>query len=293
MNTPNPPNIDDLWDYDNPAETEEKFRALLPTTSANVNSAYHAELLTQIARTHSLRQQFDEAHTLLDQVESMLNPNTQRAHVRYLLERGRTYNSADQGEKARSLFVEAWQLAKAIGEDGLAVDAVHMVANTESGQTALEWNQQAIRYAEVSQQPAANKWLGSLYNNIGWTYHAIGDYEAALESFRKAEAWQRDNGTTKNWRIAQWCIGRTLRSLDRVEEALALQLARCTEYEAEGEKPGYTYEEIGECLLAIGQPKDATPYFALAYKQLSQDPWLSEHESDRIRRLKNLGDVSD
>lgn len=53
-------------------------------------------------------------------------------------------------------------------------------------------------------------------------------------------------------RVARWCVARVLRSLGRIEEALAQQWALLDEGMAAGEADGYVHEEIGECLLAQG-----------------------------------------
>jgi len=96
-------------------------------------------------------------------------------------------------------------------------------------------------------------------------------------------------GTTEKIRIAQWCVGRALRSLGLVEEALSKQLSLKHELESADEKDGFVFEEIGECLLLLDRSEEARPYFSKAYKILSEDPWLSEQEPERLARLKMLG----
>jgi tetratricopeptide (TPR) repeat protein len=283
------PDFDTLWDYSNPAATEQKFRDLLPAAQSSGDTSYLAQLLTQIARTEGLQRRFDDAHRTLDQVQAMLTADHKLARVRYLLERGRVFNSSGKPANARPLFLEALELAREIGEDNYAVDAAHMLGIIEPPQSALEWNLKALAMAESSAQPRARKWLGSLYNNIGWTYHDMQNYERALEIFRKALAWREQAGEPDTIRIAKWCVGRTLRSLGRVQEALALQQALLTEHQQAGSKDGYVYEELGECLLALGQPDNARPHFARAYAELSQDAWLVANESARLERLKQLG----
>src|SRR5205809_608773 len=90
------PVFDKLWDYGVPADTEATFRAILSDHQAIAPTAYVAELLTQIARCQGLQDRFDEAHLTLDNVERMLTPDMRRARVRYLLERGRVFNSGGQ-----------------------------------------------------------------------------------------------------------------------------------------------------------------------------------------------------
>src|SRR5947209_19946449 len=94
MSEPSLPDFDTLWDYTNPSDTEGRFREILPAARSSRDEAYLAELLTQIARTHGLQGRFDEAHATLDEVASMLPATPPRTQVRYLLERGRVFNSS-------------------------------------------------------------------------------------------------------------------------------------------------------------------------------------------------------
>lgn len=279
------PDFDSLWDYNNPASTEMKFRAVLPECATE---AERAELLTQIARTHSLRRQFTEAHQILDEASSLISNSHSRPYVRYLLERGRTFNSAQYKPQASELFLQAWNLARELAEESLAVDAAHMLAISEPPEKQLEWNLRALAYAEQALNPAARSWLGSLYNNLGWTYHGNGQYEKALEMFERGLAFRREQSQVAETQIAQWCVARCLRSLGRVAEALALQQALLAEHAAHGTQDGYVFEELGECLLALNRVEEARPYFAQAYAELSKDMWLAENEAARLERLKQL-----
>ncbi len=285
----NLPDFDSLWDYSAPDKTEAKFRELLPQFPEN--ELAHIELLTQIARTQGLQRKFDEAHQTLDEVEKQLDENPSRAKVCYLLERGRVFNSSMQVEESKPLFEQALDLAKTLGEDFYAVDAIHMLAIIADPASALTLNLSAIQLAESSLEEKARNWLGSLYNNMGWTYHDMGDYESALEIFQKAESFFRAKGNVDKLRIAVWTVARCLRSLNRLDEALSKQLALYGEIESAGEVDGFVYEEIGECLLALQRGEEAKPYFAKAFEVLSKDEWLVENEPDRIMRLKQLGGV--
>jgi hypothetical protein len=155
--------IDALWDYDHPAESQAAFRRALETLDERADPALRLELLTQIARAQGLQRHFDEAHTTLDAVEAQLDEATPCVRVRYLLERGRAYNSSRQRERAQPYFAEAWELASTTGEDILAIDAAHMLAIIASPEASLEWNQRALELAERSPAPRALYWRGSLY----------------------------------------------------------------------------------------------------------------------------------
>ncbi len=140
------PTIEDHWDFSDPAASQVAFETLLKE-NADAPQGWRLEVMTQIARTWSLRRDFIQAHAVLDQIEAEV---TEVSKVRYLLERGRSFNSAQRKEEAKPLFEQSMTLAQKYGQDHLAVDAAHMVAITVSGQEALEWNQKALAMAQAS-----------------------------------------------------------------------------------------------------------------------------------------------
>jgi len=214
-------------------------------------------------------------------------------NIRYFLERGRLFNSSGQASEAQTWFQQAWNLARIHEEAAFfAVDAAHMLAIAASSfEETIAWNITAIQYAEASTDDQARGWRGSLYNNQGWTYHDHREYERALACFQKALQWQQEYGTAHQIRIARWCVGRTLRSLQRTAEALVLQQELLTEWERSGEEQdGYVFEEIAECLLILGQVPESRSYFAQAYDLLSRDTWLATQEKERLQRLQQLGE---
>ena len=284
----NAPDFDDLWDFNDPAGTEVKFRELL-TSEATGETDWHWQLLTQIARTQGLQREFDAAHETLDGAEARLPDASATTRVRYLLERGRVFNSSGKRDDARPLFLEAWEMGKSAGEDGFAVDAAHMLGIIEPPEDALAWNGKALQLAAASDQPRARKWAGSLHNNIGWTHFGNGDYETALSHFEQALVCRTQEGDDTKIRIARWCIAKTHRLLGRVEDALATQHALHEEWQAANQPDPYVDEELGECLLALNRAAEAAPHFAAAHVELSQDAWLVENEPDRLARLKELG----
>src|SRR5688500_10239525 len=132
------PVIDKLWDWENAAVSEQRFREVLPKAQESGNAGYHVELLTQLGRALGRQSKFDEAHRVLDEAQARLRPGLDRARVRYLRERGRAFNSGKQVEKSRPLFLEAWELGSRCGEEALALDAAHMLGIVETPEKALE-----------------------------------------------------------------------------------------------------------------------------------------------------------
>jgi tetratricopeptide (TPR) repeat protein len=286
--TENLPDFDSLWDYAQPDQTEIKFRAILLQIPEDDPALL--ELLTQIARAQGLQRKFEKAHQTLDQVKRRLGGVASRPQIRYFLERGRVFNSSENSEQARPCFEQALDLAIQLNEDFYAVDALHMLAIVSSPDQALALNRRAIKRAESSADARARSWLGSLYNNLGWSYHAMGEYTSALEAFEKAESYRRAKGSVPEIRVAVWCVARALRSLGRIEEALSKQMALKAELDAARESDGFVFEEIGECLLSLKRAREAHPYFLKAYELLSEDASLTEQEPERLARLKTLAE---
>lgn len=289
----NLPDFDALWDYNNPAATEQQFRALLAQAESSGNRDYHAQLLTQLARALGLQRRFAEAHATLDRATTLLSPDLPVACVRHTLERGRLFNSAGEPEAARPFFQAAWEGAQAADDDGYAVDAAHMLGIVSPPTEKLAWEQRALALAETSPQPRARTWLASLYNNMGWSYHALGQHEQGLAMFEHALAQRETAGDAASVAVARWCVGRGLRALGRYADALAAQQALAADLAARGEQDGYVDEELGENLLALGRGEEARPCFARAYAALAGDAWLAEHEPERLSRLRELGALKD
>lgn len=287
------PEIRTLWDFGDLEATEGRFRELIPRALELGDTSYLLQVQTQIARTYGLRMEFDEAHKILDEAEALLSDELVVARIRYLLERGRVYNSSQEKEEAKSLFVEAWEFALANDEDGFAIDAAHMMGIAETPEKQIEWSLRAMELAEKTDDEDARGWLGPLYNNTGWSYFDLGEYEKALELFTKGLNWRKEENDENGIRIQTWNIGRTYRALDKVDEALEIQIGLEKEFEAKGLQDsywsGYNSEELGELHLLKGEEGEAAGYFRHAYGILSQDEWLVANEPDRLQRLRELG----
>ncbi len=281
--------LDDLWDYDDPAVSEARFRTAIEAAEAGGDPIAADEARTQLARALGLQGRFEAGHAILDRVDTD-HPAGDRIRVRARLERGRLWRSSGDVAASVAPFEGAWELARTLGEDGLAVDAAHMLAIVDAPPGEATWHARALELADTSPDPVARGWRGSLWNNIGWARFDAGDLDGALAAFETALAARREQGKAKEVRIAEWCVARCIRALGRPAEALALQERLAAETAAAGEpESGFGAEEIGECLLDLGRAGEARPYLARAAELLGADAWLAEHEPDRIARLKDLG----
>lgn len=281
--------LDALWNFDNPAESEARFRAELARHAAGSREAL--ETTTQIARTQGLRRMFDAADATLDTVQAKLDTVPPRVRVRYLLERGRTRNSSGARDAAVTLFDEA---LRAGDKDALPdadyyrVDALHMLGIAAPAADRLAWNRQALAAAEASSETRARGWAASLDNNIGWTYFEAGDTVTALVYWKKALPLREAAGKKESIRIAKWTIARGYRALGQLDDAEKIQLALAAEIERDNAADGYVYEELAEIAVARGELKSVATWAARAYALLKDDGDLKANDAARLQRLANL-----
>jgi tetratricopeptide (TPR) repeat protein len=255
-----------LWNFSDPAASEQRFRAAL--ASARGDDALI--LQTQIARTQGLRGDFGRAREILDGIEPALRSAGAEVRVRHALELGRSWASAthpdasqtpETRERARAAYLRALQLAKAAQLDGLAIDALHMLAFVDTAPAdQLKWGQQALAIAEASPQSAAKAWEASLRNNVGYALHQLGRYEEALAQFNRAVVLRERGTDAEATRTAHWMVAWTLRALGRADEALAIQLRLEREGDAARAPDPYVYEELERLYRARGDEDRALSY---------------------------------
>lgn len=112
-----------------------------------------------------------------------------------------------------------------------------------------------------------------------------------MEYFRKNVLYHTERNNKPQLRIAKWCVARTLRAKNKIDEALQMQNELREELEAAGEAgDGYVYEELGELNLLKNDTENSKQNFKEAYKLLSQDNWLVENEKERMARIKKLSE---
>ncbi len=284
-----PPDFDSLWDFSNPDKTGQAFDELIPLAKEFADSEYFLQLLTQIARTQGMQNDFIEAHLTLDEVQEGLTEETPVAKMRYFLERGRVFNSSKETVNALAMFSRAYELALLGQYENWAIDAAHMMAIAEVDRgKKLDWNLKALNLAEKSLEPKANGWLGSLYHNMAWNYQQEEKFEEALGLFKKSLAFRESKDEASVIRVAKWSVARSLRSLSRYEEAFGIQMALKAELDTLGEKDPFVFEELGELSLLLGKVDDAKEFFRLAYNQFAKDEEFKSNEADRFHRIHQL-----
>jgi tetratricopeptide (TPR) repeat protein len=287
------PEIDALWDWGNPAESERRIRRAAGEAAKAGEQSRELQLQTQVIRAMVLQRRFEDAkplwRTLNEQMRTVMDPPFR---ARFYLESGRWDNDWNKLENAISYTRVAVTIAQRHQLDFLQVDALHMLAIMAQGEEAMRWHKEAIDVASASRDPRTRRWLATLHNNLGWTLFELGRHEEALAMLEEALRRRLEQGVPGPIHIARFCVAKVKRVLGRVDEAFAEQ-CRLIVTPPSGvpvwSKPdGYGNEEIGECLLAMGNEVAARRHLAIAYHVLSKDPWLSQREPARIQRLREL-----
>ena len=282
--------LDKLWDFDQPALSEQRFRTEAAKHPPRSREA--AEAATQIARAQGLQRKFVDADETLDAVQRTLDTQPARVRVRYLLERGRRDNSSKRRAPAIAWFEQAIAASDQDTLPGASyyrVDALHMLAIASPAEQQLDWNKRAIAAAQSSDDARTQRWRIALFNNIGWTMHDRGNFEAALDYWRQAlAAAEKDGHDATRTRIGRWTVARGLRSLGKLDEAEAMQRALADELQQAHVQDGYVFEELAEIAIARGDRAGARPWAAKALELLRNDADLVANEPARLARLAGL-----
>jgi tetratricopeptide (TPR) repeat protein len=206
-----------LWDFN---DLDASGRLLEDQLERETTGDGKAEVLTQLARVHGLRDHFEEGERLIKQAEAVCEGGP-APRARIEMERGRLRRSSGDAQAALPMFAKAFDIASDAGEQFLAADAAHMAAlAAPDRQGKLAWTERGIRLAGASADPEVSYWLGPLYNNLGWEFMEAGEHEAALDAFRRAlEVRERYPEMPALIQHAQEAVAEALRALEREDEA--------------------------------------------------------------------------
>lgn len=291
-------NFDDLF-TGNPVDIERNLTALLEEARSLTDKSIYLQVMSQIALAQAMQQKFTEAHSTLDTAEELLTNEYPLAQVRLILERGRVFHQSDNIDLALPLFIKSYELSAHHHFDIHTINAAHMVAIViKDPNEKIRWNKMAIELATTTKNEKAEAWLSSLYNNLAQSYIEAEQFDDAYKSFKQCKTQGQKSQHSIVIRGAKWGMARALRSLNRLDEALILQLEVLEEYDTAAKKSelpieliragrGVVYEELAEIYNLF------TRKFAmLAYKDLSKDQWFQKLEPSRLKRILELADFN-
>ena len=192
------------------------------------------------------------------------------ARARYALELGRSYASATHAPEQRTpesaaagrvQFERAWATAREAGLDSLAIDAIHMLAFIDTAPAdQMKWAQAALAVVTASSQPDAQRWEAPVRHNLGFALHQLGRFDEALDQFQQAASVRARGTDAGATRVAWWMVAWTLRALNRLDEAVAMQSRLETECDQAGEPDPYVFEELETLHRQRGDLEQAQHY---------------------------------
>ncbi|SEJ61033.1 hypothetical protein SAMN04487917_10818 [Arthrobacter sp. yr096] len=191
--------LDHLWNFRDPAASEATFRAAMIENTYDADE--RAELATQLGRAIGLQGRFEEADALLDNIDD----DEPTVGVRILLERGRVLNSGGRAPMAVPLLEQAAELADHLGEEFLAVDALHMLSIADEANAEV-WMRSALEYASIAHDDRTKGWMIALHASLGTFLRGKNRLTEAMVEFQLAEQWAERLGTERQRASAREAI---------------------------------------------------------------------------------------
>lgn len=171
--------LDELWDPDDAAASEQRLRARIGTTRDRRESE---ELATQLARAQALQGRFDEGRRTLDALE----PTEDVALARVDLERGRILKLERTPLLSVRHFRLALELAERAGDDFLVVDAIHLLALVDTDDVE-GWTARGLSVLERVDDPRTLRWGFALRRILGQYLAEAGRWDEAFRELHAAE----------------------------------------------------------------------------------------------------------
>lgn len=265
------------WDLRDPAASLERFRKIARDAATDVDKAF---ALTQVARALGLQGDCAEARAILSQADLLL-PATGTHRAQYWIELGRIEREDGRTVEALSSFQQSFELATEAEDEYLAIDAAHMIAIVAPKETQIERAHFALSLARRASDEKTRRWIGSIANNLGWTYMESGRPLDAVTCFREALSVRLSQKEPTPIRLARYALGSALRGSGEINEAIQV----LTEALAMGGSIGFIEEELAECLFSIGKTMESKPLFRAAYDKLKA-AGLGERDPERLSRLR-------
>jgi tetratricopeptide (TPR) repeat protein len=270
----------ELWDFHDAEGSLQRLRQCASDATTDLDRAL---ALTQVARASGLLEDFAEARAVLAEADRLL-PAGGSGRAQYWLELGRIEHDAQNPAAALSCFQQSMALARDARDEYLMVDAAHMIAVVVPTDKQPQSAEFALSLARKASETRARRWIGSIANNLGWTYMELGEPEKAAKTFREALPFRLSQEEQTPIRLARYALGCALRSARQFNQAVQV----LNEALALGGSIGFIEAELAECLYALGDKVQAKVLFQVAHDKLKTDRVFCEREPERLSRLQTM-----
>lgn len=258
------------------AEATAKYEETAIVAEAAGETSTLTEALSQVARGHLTRDLKEEGRVWIERAAALATPSDPPGYARYLGVRGRFEWKDDDKEAATETFISMYDYCIEHELYDRAIDATHMVAITGGDDAKVEWSLKGI---EAAKNDGHERWLGPLWNNLGWTYDEQGEYDKALEALLNAREahWHRGDEFAKL--VADWSVGHAYRKVGEYEQAMAWMNSTLAWAQrryamdpsaSNAEWVGFAHRELGDLATDEGRPADAVRHYREAVPFLEQ-----------------------
>jgi tetratricopeptide (TPR) repeat protein len=276
---------DDLFNDERKSEALEAYKMAADTALAENSNSTLTEAYAQVARCYLSMDNKEEGCPWLEKAEKIASKEEPEGWARYLGVKGR-YLWKDASAEKHEIAPEAGDAAKTFTDMynyslehrlyNQAIDAANMMSIVGSKDERVEWSLKGIKAAEDG---GLVSWLASLWNNLGWNYDDLGQFDKSLEALKEARRYHYKKGDEKSMLIADWSVAHAFRMTGRIDSALvwcqrtviwAKDLYDADPSPDNAEWMGLTYQELAEASLASGDEKRALAGFRSARMYLNQ-----------------------
>lgn len=235
--------------------------------TTNDNSAL-TEAYAMIARSYLILEKKNEGRPWIEKAAEIARKDEPLGWSRYLGVRGRFEWKDSLMDVAVATFKEMYRYCSMNRLYERAIDAAHMVAIVGGPEEQLEWGLKGIKEAEAGN---ITRWLGPLWNNLGWTYESTGKYRESIDAYTKAREYHYKYSDEKSKLVADWALGHAYRLNNQPDSAaqwITPDLLAKFETIGDGEFQGWVFKELGEIALLRSKPDSALSFFVRAEEKL-------------------------
>lgn len=290
---------DELFNSRNYAEATETYLQAVTAAEKEEAEVTLVEALSQAARGYLARGKKVEGRPWLEKAKALASDREPKAWSRYLGVRGRYEWKDEKLEVATATFRQMYDYCLQNELHVRAVDAAHMVAITAGHEEQIVWARKGIEAAEAGK---LDGWLGPLWNNLGWTYDEMGQFQESLEALENAREYHHKVGDEHAKLVADWSVGHAYRKLGELDTALewlrpVLEWAE-KRYAADrnpdtAEWVGHSCNELGEVAIAQGKLEEGLKYLERARDELTVAK-MPEWDPDRFKKLTDrIAEITD
>jgi len=277
-------------------EAGRLYEAIAEDADAAGNTSAYVEACAMRARSFLIRDRGDEGTPWLRRARERADAAEPLGWSRYLGVRGRFEWQDGDYETATLTFREMFDFCERHELWERAVDAAHMVAISGDPDEKFEWAEKGIDMAEKG---GMTRWLGPLWNNLGWDYVDAGRYGEAREALVRAREYHYAGENELPKLIADYSVAhvtRLLGDLDQAETGMKTVFDWAERLSKDGnadalEWMGFSRWELGEIAAQRGDDDTAVLFMEEALGELEtagMPRWDEAGWAEKQGRLSEL-----